>query len=273
MTDLGPVGPRRGTEDRGRIGRETYDEYARLYDSIFDAITEDIDFWAKLAPQRRVCEVGCGTGRILRRLTGARSLIGIDPSRLMLERAASRVQTSTELRLGALEDLPAQDNDFDLVICPRGAYSHQLTDDQLARGSAELGRVTRRNGLVVIDVPNFAPSDPALSGETELAHVADLAHEDRRIAVYQESDFDPTSRIVTLRQYFLDPAPVEGPQVTEIELRTKVLTLDEIMHFLAAAELATVDVMGDYTGDRYRSSSPRIIVHARNTKSGEILAR
>ena len=102
---------------------------------------------------RRVLDVGCGTGYLLRTLAGklphAEYLAGIDPAPAMVE-AATTAANDGRLRFstGAAEQLPYLDDHFDLVVTTTSFdhWSNQL------EGLRECRRVLQRGGqLVLVD--------------------------------------------------------------------------------------------------------------------------
>jgi len=108
---------------------------------------------------RRVLDVGCGTGRLLRQARGRyrpAELVGVDLARGML--AAAMAATSIEfgiryLHAGA-ERLPFTDEVFDLVFA---TMSLRHWTDQAA-GIAEIGRVLTPGGVLVL--ADVFPSSP-----------------------------------------------------------------------------------------------------------------
>lgn len=108
---------------------------------------------------RRVLDVGCGTGRLLRqarRRYRPAELVGVDLARGMLAEAIAA--TTTELRIHYLhagaERLPFTDEVFDLVFA---TMSMRHWTDQAA-GIAEIGRVLTRGGVLVL--ADVFPSSP-----------------------------------------------------------------------------------------------------------------
>jgi ubiquinone/menaquinone biosynthesis C-methylase UbiE len=103
-------------------------------------------------PPRRVLDIGCGTGYLLRRLAGrcdAVELVGIDPSPSMIAVAG---ETADDRRLrfsvGVAERLPYPDDAFDVVV---STTSFDHWSDQRA-GLAECARVVATDGrLVLVD--------------------------------------------------------------------------------------------------------------------------
>jgi ubiquinone/menaquinone biosynthesis C-methylase UbiE len=99
-----------------------------------------------------VCDVGCGTGRLLARLREsfpAASLIGVDAAAGMVE-VASRKPELQDVRLcvGSAEALPLEDASCDVVV---STVSFHHWADQAA-GLREVARVLRPGGrLLLVD--------------------------------------------------------------------------------------------------------------------------
>src|SRR6266566_1324936 len=83
------------SKGRTRQGWEGWDEYAPFYDweNAQTLGRRDVPFWRRIALEAdgSVLELGCGTGRVSLPLARAGvSLVGIDRSAPMLDRAARR---------------------------------------------------------------------------------------------------------------------------------------------------------------------------------------
>jgi ubiquinone/menaquinone biosynthesis C-methylase UbiE len=120
----------------------------------------------QLLPQaRRVLDVGCGTGQLLRRARPCyptAQLVGIDLAGRMVATASTITPTRMAIRYvrGRAECLPFTDDGFDLVFTTLSL--RHWTD--LSTGIAEIGRVLTPGGLLVLaDVfPSRRRRGPAL---------------------------------------------------------------------------------------------------------------
>lgn len=141
----------RGVERFGRWA-STYDEdwlQPRFFGPVQEAALRRA---ALLAPKsRRVLDVGCGTGALLRkvaeRLPGA-ELVGVDPALGMVEAARKAWwgdRTARFLRAAA-ERLPFADGEFDLVTST--ISFHHWEDQQ--EGLREIRRVLAPGGSLIL---------------------------------------------------------------------------------------------------------------------------
>jgi SAM-dependent methyltransferase len=98
----------------------------------------------------RILDAGCGTGRNLTEFAPLGPIEGVDSSDQAVE--FCRRRGLTEVKQARLEDLPFDDDSFDLVIST-DVLEH--VDDDLA-ALRELRRVTTANGLLLATVPAYA---------------------------------------------------------------------------------------------------------------------
>lgn len=102
-----------------------------------------------------VLDVGCGTGSLaieVSRVVGeSGSVVGVDPSPEFIGRASSkarRARTKVTFQTGTAQNLPFEDNAFDVVMCT--FVLHQLPPDSLHRAVAEMARILKSGGRALI---------------------------------------------------------------------------------------------------------------------------
>jgi len=126
-------------------------EYARLFE------LESRHFWyvglhallrgaLARAGGTRVLDAGCGTGGLLAALPGA---TGVDNSPLALSFCGRR--DLVRLLCADVSRLPFRDGAFDAVVSADVLYHRAVADD--AAALAELGRVVRPGGAVILNLP------------------------------------------------------------------------------------------------------------------------
>ncbi len=112
---------------------------------------------AQLQPGEMVLDVGCGTGTLAleaaERVGQTGHVVGVDPAPQQIARArakAARRGLPVDFQLGVIEQLPFPGASFDLVLSTW--MMHHLPDDLKRRGLAEMARVLKPAGrLVVVD--------------------------------------------------------------------------------------------------------------------------
>jgi SAM-dependent methyltransferase len=99
--------------------------------------------------QRDVLDAGCGTGITLRYIERFGQVFGVDNQMVALKFCRSR--DAKWLTCAPIEELPFADSSFDIVTC-LDVIEH-IEDDR--RAVAEIVRVIRPGGLLVLTVPAF----------------------------------------------------------------------------------------------------------------------
>jgi ubiquinone/menaquinone biosynthesis C-methylase UbiE len=109
---------------------------------------------AALRSGRRVLDIGCGTGNLLR-ATGKRhrdvELAGVDPDPKMLARAASKTRKAgltVRLDRGFAQELAFPDGSFDVVFS--SLMLHHLDTSSKDEMLGEVRRVLRPDGVLVL---------------------------------------------------------------------------------------------------------------------------
>jgi ubiquinone/menaquinone biosynthesis C-methylase UbiE len=128
---------------------QIYDSWqsSRQGQALHGALKDGVKTLLDPRPGERILDIGCGSGRHLSILKDlGLSMSGLDASPYMLERAERRLGLRCSLTVGRAEDLPFEDNEFDLVIL---IHTLEFLDDPLP-ALREAARVARRKVFVGI---------------------------------------------------------------------------------------------------------------------------
>ncbi len=236
-----------------------YDEYAAYYDLLFDRMSDDFAFWDRQSESAEaICELGAGTGRLTRRFAEAARVVAVEPSAQMRARLGSST-ARVEVVDGTIQETRCPGHSFELVACPRGVFSHLMTARERLAAAAELRRIVRPDGRVVIDVPYYGSRYRSSRATTSTSHGQ---NGERRFRCRSRVEFDFSSRLVrTMLSFRVRGAAAEESSAT-IELATHAFTLSELEAILLAGGLVVADVFGGYDGEKFDDNSGRLIVVA-----------
>lgn len=97
----------------------------------------------------KVLDLGCGTGVILEKISHINNkadLFGLDLSENMIAKATQRIGAKAKLSIGDAENLPYEDNSFDLVCCVESFHHYPNPYKSLT----EVKRILKKDGLFLL---------------------------------------------------------------------------------------------------------------------------
>lgn len=208
---------------------------AELWDRIWDKkqITSDysiryLDFMAEieraLPTGSTVCEAGCGTGQTLRIFSLRHRTIGLDISANALRIAKSGCNAPLQ---GDIFRIPLRSGSCDLVY-NSGVIEHFPYPSNVA-AVAEMARVTRKGGQVIVIVPNTLCLWYKIGKE--------VAYRMKRFEFGYEEDYSPMRLKATLEDAGVRVGRCFGLQATPV-LATNAR---EILPFSARRRLAGLE--------------------------------
>ncbi len=116
-----------------------------MYEEIVNRISE-------IQP-KNILDLGCGNGNVLAALAKCTTykLFGLDLSENMISEAKKRLNDDVELKIGDSENLPYEDNKFDVIIC-NASFHHYIHPKKVLN---EIKRVLTPNGILILGDPTF----------------------------------------------------------------------------------------------------------------------
>ncbi|MEU6574401.1 class I SAM-dependent methyltransferase [Streptomyces sp. NPDC046805] len=240
---------------------------AALYERLNPWGPED-DFYLDLVTGAgSVLDVGCGTGRLLRRAyeSGHRGrLTGLDPAAAMLVRAR-RAAPGVEWLLGDLRTR-LWGGEFELVVMTGHAFQVLVGDEELWICLRAVRAALGPGGQFVFETRNPAARAWETWTPDRVREVTDGAG--RAVRVWHEVhdvhsvDGVPASERVTFTETFDHPA-WDRPRVSRTTLR--FLGAERLSRFLGEAGFAVVEQYGDWGRGPVAPASPEIITVAEAT--------
>ncbi|MGZ8481864.1 MAG: class I SAM-dependent methyltransferase [Candidatus Limnocylindria bacterium] len=140
------------------VAAEKYDRFMGRYSRLLSAQLADL---AGVKEGQRVLDVGCGPGALTEELVarlGPGSVTAADPSWPFVAAARAR-HPGVEVVQAPAEQLPFPDREFDAALAQ--LVVHFMSD--AVAGLAEMARVTRRGGVIVACVWDYAGRTDPLS--------------------------------------------------------------------------------------------------------------
>lgn len=130
---------------------EHFERYMRKYPSLYRNLANIVKKYAKQIDHPVIIDLGVGPGLLskqIKKILPRSSLIGIDPSKQMLQQAKKNVEM--EVKLGSAEKIPIAGQSVDIIVT---RYTLTYWTDPNA-GFQEMRRVLKSGSVVVIEALN-----------------------------------------------------------------------------------------------------------------------
>ena len=176
---------KKDAEDYKIESREKFNKQAEKYDSgnkgkharsLYESVINKLDEISF----NNLLDVGCGTGNLLSLINSRYDvqIAGVDLTPKMLKIARIKLGDEAELKVADSEELPFDDNKFDMAICTDSFHHYPHPEKVLT----EIGRVLQPDGMLLIADP-YTP--------TPLRQIVNLYFKLSRsgdVKIYSESD-------------------------------------------------------------------------------------
>ncbi|WP_345560593.1 class I SAM-dependent methyltransferase [Streptomyces plumbiresistens] len=234
-------------------------ELAALYETLNPWQAGDAFCLGFVMSAGSVLDVGCGTGRLLRRAreAGHRGrLVGLDPAAAMLV-LARRSAPGVEWVLG---DLLTREwhGEFDLVVMTGHAFQVLVSDEEMRLALRAVRAALADGGRFVFETRN--PAARAWERWTPERVYEITGPDGAPVRVWHEVDQPVLGDRVTFTETF-EGGPWQRTAISRTTLR--FLDTDTLSRFLAEAGLTVVEQYGDWGRGPCTPASPEIITVSR----------
>jgi ubiquinone/menaquinone biosynthesis C-methylase UbiE len=250
-------------------GARGWDEYAPFYDweNAQTVARRDVPFWCRLAAAQPgpILELGCGTGRIaLPVARSGTSLVGIDRSEAMLDRARRRLRRArlthrAHLVRGDIRALPFRRlTAFGCVMAPYGVLQSLTRERDLRDTLESVARVLRRGGLFAVDLV------PDLPRWSEYERRTSLRGRSARgtLTLIESVRQDPRRGLTIFDQEYIEQRG-RTRQVHTFSLTFRTVSVPQMARRLEKAGFAIDAVLGDYQGGPWDARADTWVILAR----------
>ncbi len=243
-----------------------YGSFAAVYDTFMDDIP--YDEWAEYlrtllygngVEQGLVLELGCGTGKMTRRLRDyGYDMIGIDASEEMLELAVAKEQPQDKTILYLNQDM----REFELygtvaaVVSVCDSINYIIEAEELCRVFRLVNNYLDKSGILVFDLKTEYYFREILGEKT-------FADQREHCSLIWENYFDEEEKI---NEYSLTLFTESSKGLYERSEEThyqKAYSLDEIKQLLTVAGMEFITAYDAFTNAAPRENSERIYILAR----------
>lgn len=118
----------------------------KFVEGMYDSLVKEI----QKSESGKILDVGCGNGNLFTCLPdGKYELHGVDFSENMIEEAKRNCKTTAAFSVADAENLPFDDNTFDIIVC-NASFHHYTHPNTVLK---EMNRVLRPGGKLLIGDP------------------------------------------------------------------------------------------------------------------------
>ncbi len=252
---------------------DPYHDISAFYDLEHDPFHDDIDLFLSFAETTGgpILEMGCGSGRVIAPLASTGfSVVGLDRSTTMLDRAQARIAKTTfedqvtlvQGEMGSDARIPGEP--FQLVIFSLNALMHLPLPELQLDALAKARRLLTTEGLLVIDVVYPAPDYLVSLASSSSLEWSTTLEDGSAVDKWALRQIHPIDQVIDTTLWY-DQVKSGGELVrhrSRFELR--YVHPNELSLMLRTAGFTNVRMYGSYELDPLDDSSDRLIVTAQS---------
>ncbi len=212
------------------------------------------------ARPKKVLDLACGTGNISELLAkSGYEVTGVDLSAEMIREAQGKaIRNKCEIRYLVQDavtlDLPGEK--FDLVVSMFDSLNYIIDPDELSKAIKRVRQHLIAGGLFIFDVNSYFALQHNFFDQ-------DNMYEDEQLRYVWRSEFDPETRLCTIRMRFF----AMGPRGVDEEFREVhqqyAYTESDLKTMLTEAGFDVVNCFNAYTLDKVTPTTDRIFFVAK----------
>lgn len=192
------------------------EKYCQLYDVEMEGFDDDLPFYLRFSKKSGAClELGCGTGRLARKLSlSGRQITGIDKSHPMLQRAYSYDRLNILYIRADISNFYLQQR-FDTIIIPYNTLN--LLDDtkRIEDCLHSCHELLKKDGILLLQV--FVPDQEMLRDSNKRTFQFQIFNQtaNRRIIKETLKLYDQQQQVLTLEERYRIRTTSEGKIIGE----------------------------------------------------------
>ncbi len=232
-----------------------------------DGYTADIDFFKPLLPkQGAILELGCGTGRIARRLTGSncpdRHVIGIDISLPMLHLAMHADHSCADKLCYICMDMTrlAFLIDFAAILIPYNTLNLLGSEEKIMQCLNSCRNLLQPGGKLLVQL--FVPSKEFIRQQKTFQFQMFDRPEGGKVIKEIRKHYTPHTQSVQIEERFR-VRPMQAGKANEDWHRIYTIagfSADRWLALFSKAGFARTDISGDYSGGWYDKATSSTLV-------------
>ncbi len=232
-----------------------------VYDGRFQGYDADLGFWREQAQRfgDPILELAFGTGRVgLALAREGHTIFGLELQETMLTRARQKVEEENldvTLIQGDMRDFRLGKK-FPLIILPFNSLAHLLSYEDLGKMLQSVAAHLAPGGRFVFDYLN--PSLEILSRDPErwFPSTEYTDEKGRKVVVKEKTRYDAANQINRVTMHY----SYQDGQEFEDDILMRMYYPQELKALLDWSGWEIEDRMGDFSGSKFASESPKQIV-------------